>query len=170
MAPKDLPPKVAELMKFNGAVVLFGPDYLKNSLLVIEQYQHLLQSVAVLSCEKIDDLRVPDGPALNCSMTFFHRKPPAADFGVWDTALLKGVDLNSQPPQGLGVADKTPEAPEVELVPVDGREMQLILTWRRPLEASHIVKTARALERAYLANGGEYDPPGVFKSLRGLFP
>ena len=91
-------------------------------------------------------------------------------FGSWETALLKGFDLSSQPPKGLGVSDKSPEEPKVEFVRVGGdREMQLILTWARPLESSHCVQTARAIERSYLENGGQYVKPGVFKRLRSLF-
>jgi len=156
-------------MLLNGAVVLFGPDYLENSLLMVEKMKDALAGRAVLSCERIEDLRVPDGPVLNCSMVFFHRMPARMDFGTWDTVLLKDLALDSRPPKGLGVDDQSPEKPNVELVPVGGAQMQLIVTWTRPLEASHIVRAARALERAYLEHGGQYDPPSLYKSLRGLF-
>ena len=139
-----------------GAIILFGPDYLENSLLLIKQMKDALTSMAVLSCEKIDDLRIPNGPVLNCTLIFFHRRPSHMDAGAWDTALLKGVELRSQPPKGLGVTDTSPEEPTVELVPVDKDEMQLILAWLRPLESSHVVAAARAIERAYQEYGGQY--------------
>jgi len=120
-----------------------------------------LASTVVLSCEKIDDLRVPNGPVLNCSMIFFHRRPALMDVGAWDTALLEGVDLRSLPPKGLGVGDQSPEMPAVELVPVSGDEMQLIVTWLRPLASNHIVETARAIERAFLEHGGRYNESDV---------
>ena len=73
MAPKKLPPQVGEMMLLNGAVVAFGPDYLENSLLLLKQMKETLAGMAVLTCEKIDDLRIPSGPVLNCLMIFFHR-------------------------------------------------------------------------------------------------
>jgi len=158
MPPKDLPPQTAELFLTRGAVVLFGPDYLDNSLQLINEMKGALDGIAVLSCEKIDDLRLPNGPVLNCSMIFFHRRPARMDVGAWDTALLEGVNLQSQPPKGLGVADQSPEMPNVELVPVSGDEMQLIVTWLRPLASNHIVETARAIERAFLEHSGRYNP------------
>lgn len=169
MAPKELPSQVGEMMLLNGAVVVFGPDYLENSLLMLEENKDALAGKAVLSCEKIDDLRIPAGPALNCLLIFFHRLPPGTSVSSWQSALLKGIDLGSRPPKGLGVADKSPEDPKVELVPAGDREMHLILTWTRPLEATHFVETARALERSYLENGGQYGKPGVLKRLRNLF-
>jgi hypothetical protein len=156
-------------MLLQGAVVLFGPDYLENSLLMLKELKGALAGKAVLSCEKIDDLRVPHGPALSCMMVFFHRVPDGTTYMTWEKELLKGLSLRSQPPKGLGVADQSPEEPTVELVPVNQKDMQLIVTWRRPLEASHFVQVARALERSYLENGGQYGAPGVFKRLRGLF-
>lgn len=166
---KDLPPQVSEMMLLQGAVVIFGPDYLENTLLMHKDL--MLAGKAVLSCEKIDDLRVPSGPVLNCVMIFFHRLPSHMTFGSWETALLKGIVLRSHPPKGLGVSDKSPEEPEVEFVSVGRkREMQLILTWKRPLEASHCVQTARAIERSYLENNGQYGKPGIFKRLRSLLP
>lgn len=170
MAPKELPPQVGEMMLRQGAVVLFGPDYLENSLLLLKELKGALAGKAVLSCEKIDDLRIPRGPALNCVMIFFHRVPSDAALGSWEAALLKGVVPRSTPPQGLGVGDESPEDPTLEFAPAgEERKMQLTLTWARPLEASHIVRTARALERSYLENGGRYGGPGFFKRLRGLF-
>lgn len=165
---KELPPRVGEIMMTQGAAVLFGPDYLENTLLLTKE--GALEGLAVLSCEKIDDLRIPSGPVLACSMIFFHRVPSDMSFGSWEEALLKSVVLRSHPPKGLGVSDKSPEDPKVEFVRVGGkREMQLILTWLRPLESSHLVQTARAIERSYLEHGGEYGKPGVFKRLRNLF-
>ena len=161
MTPEDLPPQVADMMMTQGAVVLFGPDYLDNSLELINQMKDALGGVAVLSCRKIDDLRIPDGPMLNCSMIFFHRRPAHMDAGKWDTALLKDVELISQPPRGLGVDDRSPEAPSVELAPVSADEMQLIVSWRRPLESNLVVEAARAIERAFLAHGGRYDEPAA---------
>ena len=169
MAPKNLPTIVGEQMLLQGAVILFGPDYLENSLLMLKQFKGALAGKAVLSCEKIDDLRVPGGPVLNCMMVFFHRVPDGATYMTWEKELLKDVALRSQPPKGLGVADRSPEEPKVELVPVNQKEMQLIVTWLRPLEANHLVQTARALERSYLEKGGRYGKPGVFKRLRSLF-
>lgn len=167
---KELPPQVGEMMMMQGAVVVFGPDYLENTLLMIKEMKGALSDMAVLSCEKIDDLRIPSGPVLACSMIFFHRVPSEMTFGSWERALLKDVVLRSHPPKGLGVSDKSPEDPRVEFVEVgDEREMQLILTWLRPLESSHFVQTARAIERSYLDNGGQYGKPGVFKRLRNLF-
>lgn len=159
MTPKELPPGTADLLLTRGAVVLFGPDYLVNSLQLIKETKDTLGGVVVLSCERIDDLRIPNGPVLNCTMIFFHKRPAGMDVGAWDTALLHGhgLDLRSQPPKGLAVPDQTPEMPAVELVPVEGQDMQLILAWRRPLASSHIVHTARAIERAFLDNGGVYD-------------
>ncbi|MDO8757158.1 MAG: hypothetical protein Q7J64_04035, partial [Elusimicrobiota bacterium] len=126
MASNALPPRISELMMLQGAVVILGPDYLENSVLLVKQMEEALSDMVVLSCEKIDDLRVPNGPVLACSLIFFHRMPPHMNFGSWDTALLKDVDLMSHPPKGLGVADKSPESPKVELVPAgDEREMQL---------------------------------------------
>lgn len=161
MTPKDLPPRTAELLLTRGAVVLFGPCYLDNSLRVIEAMNGALDDIAVLSCERIDDLRLPNGPVLSCSMTFFHRRPAHMDVGAWDTALLAGIDLRSQPPKRLGVPDPSPEMPVVELVPAGGDEMQLIVTWLRPLASSHIVETARALERSFVDHGGRYDDPST---------
>ncbi|MDD5305066.1 MAG: hypothetical protein PHS14_18360 [Elusimicrobia bacterium] len=158
MAQQELPPQTGERMIRHGAVVIFGPDYLENSLQLLKEMKEALTSTVVLSCEKIDDLAIPSGPVLNCTMIFFHRKPSHMDAGAWDTALLKGADLSSRPPKGLGVADQSPEEPKVELVPAGGDEMQLILAWLRPLESSHIVQAARAIERAYLENGGSYSP------------
>lgn len=160
MAPKELPPGTAEAMLKRGAVVLFGPDYLVNSLQLIEEAKETLGATVVLSCEKIDDLRIPNGPVLSCTMIFFHRRPAAADVGAWDTALLDGVELTAPPPKGLGVADQSPQLPAVELVPVGGDEMQLIVAYSRPLASAHIVHTARAIERAFLAHGGRYNDPG----------
>lgn len=156
MPPKDLPPQTAELFLTRGAVVLFGPDYLANSLELINQMKGRLDGIAVLSCEKIDDLRLPNGPVLNCTMIFFHRRPARMDVGAWDTALLEGVELLSHPPKGLGVDDQSPEMPAVELVPVSDTEMQLIVTWMRPLASNHIVESARAIERSFVAHGGAY--------------
>ena len=159
MAPQELPPNTGEMLLTRGAVVLFGPDYLENSLQLITAMKGALSSTTVLSCEKIDDLRIPNGPVLNCSLIFFHRKPAHMDVGAWDTALLAGADLRALPPKRLGVPDASPEMPTVELVPVEGDEMQLIITWRRPLASNHIVESARAIERAFLANGGRYRTP-----------
>lgn len=159
MPPKELPPQTGERMMRHGAVVIFGPDYLENSLQLLKEMKGALESIAVLSCEKIDDLRIPDGPVLNCTMIFFHRRPSHMDVGAWDTALLKGLDLSSRPPKGLGVGDQSPEEPTVELVPAGEGAMQLILAWLRPLELSHIVQTAREIERAYRENGGQYGKP-----------
>lgn len=156
MPAQDLPPQTGERMMTQGAVVLFGPDYLENSLLLAQEAKDATGSAAVLCCEKIDDLNIPDGPVLNCALIFFHRRPAHLDLGAWDTALLQGIDLRAVPPRGLGVADKTPEAPGVELVPVDGTETQLILTWLRPLESGHILRVARAIERSFLQHGGAY--------------
>lgn len=161
MPPKDLPPQTAELLLTRGAIVLFGPDYLENSLALIKEMKGKLGSAVVLSCEKIDDIRIPNGPVLSCTMIFFHHRPAGMDVGAWDTALLNGIDLRSEPPKRLGVADKSPEMPTVELVPAGETEMQLILTWLRPLASSHIVHTARALERAFLEHGGRYNEPGA---------
>jgi hypothetical protein len=152
---KELPPQVGEMMLTRGAVVVFGPDYLENTLLMFKELQGALAGRACLSCEKIDDLRIPSGPVLNCLMIFFHRVPSDMSFASWEEALLKGIVLRSHPPEGLGVSDKSPEDPRVQFVPVGGnREMQLILTWLRPLESSHLVQTAQAIERSYLENGG----------------
>lgn len=167
---KELPSEVSEMMMMQGGVVVFGPDYLENSLLMIKQLKGDLAGMAFLCCEKIDDLRIPSGPVLACSMIFFHRVPSAMSFGEWEDALLKRVVLRSHPPKGLGVSDKSSEDPRVEFVRVGGgREMQLILTWLRPLESSHCVQTARAIERSYLEHGGQYSKPGVVKRLRNLF-
>src|SRR5688500_18953195 len=125
MSPKKLPPQTAELMMLHGAAVLFGPDYHENTLQLIKMMKDRLGGLQILSCERIDDLIVPSGPVLACSMTFFHRMPAHMNPGTWDTALLKGVELASRPPKGLGVADQSPEEPRVELVPVGGDEMQL---------------------------------------------
>lgn len=159
MSPKELPPGTADLLLTRGAVVLFGPDYLVNSLQLIKEAKDTLGGVVVLSCEKIDDLRIPNGPVLSCTMIFFHKRPENMDVGAWDTALTHGhgLELAAQPPKGLGVSDPAPEMPAIELVPVEGREMQLILAWRRPLASSHIVHTARAIEQAFLENGGAYN-------------
>lgn len=155
MPPKELPPRTAELMMTRGAVVAFGPGYLENSLQLAREMKGALEDMAFLSCERIGDLIVPDAPVLNCTMIFFHRKPAHMDAGAWDTALLQGVDLRAFPPRRLGVPDKTPEEPNVELVPAGG-EMQLILSWLRPLESAHITRVARAVEDSYLRNGGAY--------------
>lgn len=155
MPPKELPAHVGELMTTQGAVLFFGPGHLANSLKLIEEMKSALEHTTFLSFEKIDDVVLPDGPVLNCTMVFFHRKPPHMDLGDWDTALLQGIDLRAFPPRRLGVPDKTPEEPTVELAPA-GLEMQLILSWLRPLEAAHIVRVARAIERSYLEHGGEY--------------
>lgn len=155
MAAKELPPHVGELLMTRGAVVFFGPGHLANSVKLIEEMKETLEHTTFLSFEKIDDLIIPDGPVLNCTMVFFHHRPPHMDLGAWDTALLQGIDLRAFPPRRLGVPDKTPEEPTVELAPA-GREMQLILSWLRPLEAAHIVRVARAIERSYLEHGGEY--------------
>lgn len=166
---KTLPPQVGEMMLLNGAVIVFGPDYLENSLLMINEMRAALAGKAVLSCERIDDLVIPSGPVLNCMMVFFHHLPSDISFGSWGSALLKGVVLRSHPPKGLGVSDKSPEDPTVECVQVGGdREVQLILTWLRPLESSHFVQTARAIEHSYLENGGQYGKPGVLRRLRNL--
>jgi hypothetical protein len=165
---KKLPSNVSEMMMMHGGVVVFGPDYLENSLLIIKEMKDALAGMAILSCEKIDDLRIPSGPMLACSIIFFHRMPSDMSSGEWGEALLKGVVLRSHPPKGLGVSDKSPEDPTVEFVRVGGKEMQLILTWLRPLELSHCVQTARAIERSYLENGGQYGKAGVFKRLRNL--
>lgn len=59
----------------------------------------------------------------------------------------------------------------MEFVLVGGdREMQLILTWLRPLESRLLVEAARAIERSYLEHGGHYDKPGVFKRVRDCSP
>jgi hypothetical protein len=167
---KELPPQVGEMMMLQGAIVVFGPDYLENSLLMIKERKGALAGKAVLCCEKIDDLRIPSGPVLNSVMIFFHRVPSDMSFGSWESTLLKGVVLRSHPPQGLGVSDKSPEDPIVKFAPVGGeREMQLILTWLRPLESSHCVQAARAIEHSYLENGGQYGKPSVFRRLRNLF-
>lgn len=155
MAAKRLPPQTAELMLTKGAVVAFGPGYLENTLQLIKNTKGALENSLLLSCEKIDDLIIPDGPVHNCLMIFFHRKPARMDLGAWDTALLQGIDLRAFPPRRLGVPDRTPEEPTVELVPA-GEELQLIVSWLRPLESAHIVRTARAIEASYLANGGGY--------------
>lgn len=160
MTPKELPPGTAEAMLKRGVVVLFGPDYLVNSIQLIKEAEETLGATVVLSCEKIDDLRIPNGPVLNCSMIFFHRRPAGMDVGLWDTALMDGVELRAMPPKGLAVADRSPQMPTVELVPVGGDEMQLILAYPRPLASAHIVHTARAIERAFLAHGGRYNEPG----------
>ena len=112
---RELPTAVSEMMMTQGAVVVFGPDYLENSLLMLKQAARELAGMAFLSCEKIDDLRIPSGPVLACSMIFFHRLPAAMSFGEWEEALLKRVELRSQPPKGLGVSDKSPENPSVNL-------------------------------------------------------
>ncbi|MBI4060653.1 MAG: hypothetical protein HY403_04415 [Elusimicrobia bacterium] len=170
MAAKALPPQVGEAMLRRGAVVAFGPDYLDNSLLMRQELRETLEGKAVLSCEKIGDLLIPDGPMLNCAMIFFHRLPSSSTMGAWKAALLEGVALASQPPRGLEVEDASPEEPVVEWARAGGADgLQLILTWFRPLESSHCVRTARALERSYLENGGRYGRPGLFRRLRGLF-
>lgn len=156
MSPKELPPQTGELMMTKGAVVVFGPGYLENTLRLAKEAKGELEKALVLSCERIDDLIIPDGPVHNCLMIFFHRKPAQFDLGAWDTALLQGIDLRAFPPRRLGVADRTPEEPTVELVPAGG-ELQLIISWLRPLESAHIVRTARAIERSFLEHGGEYD-------------
>jgi hypothetical protein len=158
MPPKELPPQTGEVMMTKGAVVAFGPGYLENTLQLIKESKGALENGLVLSCERIDDLIIPDGPVHNCLMIFFHRKPAHMDPGAWDTALLQGVDLRAFPPRRLGVADRTPEEPTVELVPA-GDEMQLIVSWLRPLESAHIVRTARAIERSYVEHGGQYGHP-----------
>lgn len=171
MSPNEPPARLSEQMLLCGAVVFFGPDYLKNSLFMLKHLKGALAGMAVFSAEKIGDLVIPNGPVRAASMTFFHRKPAGADWGKWGTALLAHVELSSPPPKGLGVADRSPQTPAVELVPVDrAGEMQLILTWTRPLEASHLARTARAIEASYLENGGRYGKPGLFKRLRGLLP
>jgi len=164
------PSPVGEMMMLHGAAVLFGPDYLKNSLQLLRELKGSSAGMAVLGAETIDELGLPNGPVLACSLIFFHRKPEGVDWGRWDTLLLENIELSSAPPKGLGVADRSPEAPTVELAPAgSGGEMQLILLWKRPLEASHIVRTARAIERAYVENGGQYDKPGVLRRLRRFF-
>ncbi len=160
MTPNDLPPQTAELMLQNGAVVLFGPDYLENSLQLANDLKGALPGLAIISCEKIDDLSIPDGPLLNGSLIFFHRKPAHLDAGAWDTTLLKGIDLRAFPPRRLGVGDRSPEEPTVELVPAGGAEMQLIITWLRPLESGHLMRVARAIEQSYREHGGRYDDSG----------
>ena len=154
MAPNELPPQIGENMLLNGAAVLFGPDYLENSLQLANDLKGALPGLAIISSEKIDDVKIPDGPMLNGSLIFFHRKPAHMNAGNWDTALLQGIDLRSFPPRGLGVGDPSPEEPTVELVPDGGDEMQLIVTWLRPLESGHIVRTARAIELSYREHGG----------------
>lgn len=139
-----------------GAVVIFGPGYLENSLRLIKAMKGTLEQTTLLSFERIDDVIIPDGPVLHCSMIFFHRKPAHMDLGAWDTALLQGIDLRAFPPRRLGVPDRTPEEPKTELVPAGGDEMQLILSWLRPLESAHIVRVARAIERSFLEHGGRY--------------
>lgn len=159
MPESDLPPQAAEIMLQNGAALLFGPSCLENSLQLINDLKGAIPDLAIFSCEAIDDLRLPDGPALNGSLIFFHRKPAHMDPGAWDTTLLRGIDLRSFPPRRLGVADRTPEEPTVELVPAGGAEMQLIVTWLRPLESGHLVRVARAIERSYREHGGQYHDP-----------
>ncbi|MDP3543029.1 MAG: hypothetical protein Q8T11_11245 [Elusimicrobiota bacterium] len=141
----------------NGAVVLFGPSYLENSLQLVNGLKGAIPDLAILGCEKIADLRIPDGPLLNGSLIFFHRKPSHMDAGEWDSILLQGIDLRAFPPRRLGVGDRSPEEPTVELVPAGGAEMQLIVTWLRPLESGHLVRAARALERSYMEHGGQHD-------------
>lgn len=156
MTPNDLPPQAAELMLQNGAAVLFGPSYLENSLQLVQDLKGAIPDLALLGCEKVDDLRLPDGPLLNGSLIFFHRKPDHLDAGAWDTTLLQGIDLRSFPPRRLGIGDRSPEEPTVELVPAGGAEMQLIVTWLRPLESGHLVRVARAIERSYGEHGGQH--------------
>lgn len=157
MAPKELPPQIGEIMLRRGAVIVFGPEYLENSLLMLQEMKEALASKAVLSCEKIDDLRIPSEPMLNCLMIFFHRAPPHMTFASWESALLEGVGTSTQ-------------VSKVEFVPMGGeRDMQMILTWLRPVKSDLCVQTARAIERAYRENGGHYPKPGVFTRLRNLF-
>ena len=156
MPPKELPPQIGEIMLQRGALVLFGPGYLENALRLVEDLKGETPDIAIISCEKIDDVRIPDGPVLTGSLMFFHRKPAHLDAGAWDTVLLQGLDLRSMPPRRLGVPDRTPEEPAVELAAAGGDEMQLILTWLRPLESGHLVRIARAVERSYQEHGGLY--------------
>jgi hypothetical protein len=163
MKPKDLPPEVKERMFSQGAVIVFGPTYLNTTLAMQEQ----LAGQLVLSCERIDNLNIPSTLMLYCLMIFSHYLPNCKgrrvrddDLQKWSSRFLKDITFRAATPLDTVPAEFASQEPEEKSLVGDetGDGVVLIVRWG-PVESSHCIEVARALERSYERNGGYYRIP-----------
>lgn len=162
MKGKELPPQVKERMLRQGAVIMFGPTYLHTTL----EMQHHFEGKLVLSCERIDDLNIPDTLMLSCFMVFCHYLPNCKgrdvtenDFAPWERELLGDITFGSATPlDNVPEEDAFQEPREIGFDRgVTANEILLFVSWG-PVESSHWVEKARSLERSYVKHGGYYMP------------
>ncbi len=146
----DVAKRMKDLMARRGALIIFGPQYLQATMNLVNS----TNGKAVFSCAKIDDLSVPDGLMIDCSMVFAHsltwcrgRGVTAAELKDWNEKLLAGIAFKPASVPGLSPADI--DEPSLRFTADEKTNDLLFLAQWGPVPSRHIVEVARSLERAY---------------------
>jgi hypothetical protein len=146
----DVSKRLQDLMARRGALVIFGPQYVEATMNLVGKGN----DKAVFSCDKIDELSIPDGLMIGCSMVFAHsltwcrgRGVTAVELKDWNEKLLAGIDFKPASVPGLSPADI--DEPSLRFTADEKTNDLLFLAQWGPVPSRHVVEVARSLERAY---------------------
>jgi hypothetical protein len=142
--------RLKDLMTRRGAVIVFGPQFLEATMNLVGPKN----DKAVFSAEKADQLAVPDGLMIECSLVFAHslawcrgRGVTPAELKDWKNKLLDGITFKPAVVPGLSPEDI--EEPSYRFTADEKTNDVLFLAQWGPVPSRHCLEIARALERAY---------------------
>lgn len=138
-------------MARRGALVVFGPQFLEATMNLVDAKR---ADKAVFSAAKADELTVPDGLMIECSLIFAHSLTWCRGRGVtkdelkdWKDKLLEGIAFKPASVPGLEPEDI--DEPSLRLTADEKTNDVLFLAQWGPVPSRHCVEVARALQRAY---------------------
>ena len=136
-------------MARRGALIMIGPQFLEATMNLVGPSN----DKAVFSAEKADQLAVPDGLMIECSLVFAHsltwcrgRGVTPAELKDWKDKLLAGITF--KPAVVPGLAPEDIEEPSYRFTADEKTNDVLFLAQWGPVPSRHCLEVARTLERA----------------------
>lgn len=143
--------RLKDLMARRGALIIFGPQFLEATMTLVDPARG---DKAVFSAAKADELAIPDGLMIGCSLIFAHsltwcrgRGVTQAELADWKDQLLAGIEF--KPASVPGLAPEDIDEPALRFTADAQTNDLLFLAQWGPVPAKHCLDVARSLERAY---------------------
>jgi hypothetical protein len=148
---EDPSKRLKDLMTRRGALIVFGPQFLEATMNLVDAKSN---DKAVFSAAKAEELAVPDGLMLDCSLIFAHsltwcrgRGVTADELKDWKEKLLEGIAF--KPASVPGLAPEDIDEPALRFTADEKTNDLLFLAQWGPVPARHVLEVARSLQRAY---------------------
>lgn len=146
----DVSKRLKDLMARRGALIVFGPQFLEATMNLVGPSN----DKAVFSAAKAEELAVPEGLMIECSLVFAHsltwcrgRGVTQAELKDWKDKLLAGITFKPAIVPGLSPEDI--DEPSYRFTADEKTNDVLFLAQWGPVPSRHVLEIARTLERAY---------------------